>query len=87
MSYEELKKYLIDNKVPSLLYSLNGGMDEGKLCIDNVHGRWMIYWVERFTQYGIKFFENESEACQYFYDEISKIMEMNKSWIHKLNDL
>lgn len=82
MTKADLKKYLEDNNVPETLYSLDGGTDEEKICLENVHGRWRVYHVERGKQTNEKYFQSEEEACNYFFDKITFVLDLIKKKIN-----
>lgn len=78
MNKIELKEYFKKHNIPEKYYSLNGGMEEEKICLDDVHGKWVVYSVERGKMWGIREFDDEEKACKYFLDEIIFLLELIK---------
>lgn len=74
MDRTDLKKIMQNNRVPSDLYSLNGGFPSESYCLNEVNNNWEVYYSERGVKSGIVNFDNESEACEYFLKEIGKIV-------------
>ena len=52
--------------IPRDAYSLQGGFPNEAFCIGVVNGKWETYYSERGNKTGLKSFENENEACEYF---------------------
>ena len=72
MTTAELQKALDQIYVPRDYYSINkGGLPNEKLCIVN-DGGWCVYYSERGHKAGLKYFETESAACEYFYNKMKK---------------
>jgi hypothetical protein len=67
MNREELKKRLIDEKIPRAEYSLDGGLPNEACCLGLNDGKWEIYYSERGRKTGLKVFASEEAACDYFY--------------------
>lgn len=78
MNKNELKSYLQKNKIPEYLYSLEGGMDEDKICLAEVHGIWIVYRVEKGKMWNEHKFDSEEIACKYFFDEINFLLDIIK---------
>ena len=66
MTIVELEKELNKIGVPKELYSLMvGGFPNEKLCIVKEE-TWQVYYSERGHKYGLKVFDTETEACEFF---------------------
>lgn len=54
------------------LYSImTGGLPNENLCIVK-DGKWQVYYSERGNKSGLKIFETETEACEYFLHKIKR---------------
>ncbi len=68
MNIEELKIKLSDLGVPSQYYSINGSNVANTYILQQVYTYWECYYIdERGGQNDYHRFDNESEACIYFY--------------------
>ena len=66
MTIVELEKELNKIGVPKELYSLMiGGFPNEKLCIVEEE-TWQVYYSERGHKSGLKVFDTETEACEFF---------------------
>ncbi|EAB1775885.1 TPA: hypothetical protein ACIUI8_004605 [Salmonella enterica subsp. enterica serovar Wangata] len=74
MKKNEVKVLLEKGKISKSIYSLDGGLPNEKLCIDFEHNRWIVYYSERGINTGIVEFLNESDACDYLYNQINAIV-------------
>lgn len=70
MNIKELELRLISEKIRSDVYSLNGGLPNEAYCITQSNGVWEVYYSERGNKSGLRIFQKEEEACQYFYDSL-----------------
>ena len=71
MTVEELKKQLDAIGVPDDLYSLLiGGFPNEALCLIKNEDGWEVYYSERGQKSDVQQFENESEACEYLFEEL-----------------
>ena len=68
MTVKELKQILIDEDVPDMHYRLEGGLPSERHCIGQNAGKWEVYYSERGNKSLLKIFDNESDACDYFYN-------------------
>lgn len=71
MNLQELKAVIEEREFRRESYSLNGELRDDTLCIDHVHGTWLVYYAERGKRWNERSFLSESEACKYFLDLIS----------------
>lgn len=72
MLVKELKNKLNEIGVPQDLYSImTGGLPNERLCIVQAE-MWQVYYSERGKKAGLKFFETEEEACEYFYETMKR---------------
>ncbi|MED3649686.1 hypothetical protein [Heyndrickxia sporothermodurans] len=70
MNKNELKQLLINSNVPKDLYSLEGGLPNEALCLNEENGQWEVYYSERGVKSQLKRFDSEDRACEYFCKEI-----------------
>lgn len=70
MNIKELESRLISENIQSDLYSLDGGLPNEAYCISQSNGSWEVYYSERGNKSGLRIFQNEEEACQFFYDSL-----------------
>ncbi len=69
MKIDDLEKRLIEENCPRV-YSLKGGLPNEEYCIGFNNGSWEVYYSERGIKSGLKIFDNEEDACEYFYNNI-----------------
>ena len=69
MTKKELAQKLIAKKIAMDLYSLDDGFPNEAYCLNYDHNRnrWEVYYSERGKKTGLKSFNKEEEACEYFY--------------------
>lgn len=73
MKIYELEKRLEEIKVPKDSYSvLKGGLPNEQLCIIKNNNNWEVYYSERGRKSGVRFFEFEDTACDYFFEKLKK---------------
>ena len=66
MTIIELERVLLELGISEDLYSvMTGGLPNEKLCIVK-EDKWQVYYSERGKKSGLKIFETETEACEYF---------------------
>ena len=66
MTVAQLEKELKMMGIPKELYSIMvGGLSNEKLCIVK-EDTWQVYYSERGNKSGLKIFETESDACEFF---------------------
>ena len=69
MNKVELKTKLEQAGVYSQAYSLDGGLpNERYVLSEEPDGRWNVYYSERGQKSGLRSFDSESAACQFFLD-------------------
>ena len=72
MTIIELQNILNELKIPKDLYSImKGGLPNETLCITN-NEIWEVYYSERGRKSGLKEFQNEEDACEYFLEKIKR---------------
>lgn len=74
MNIAELKLIFEKEKVPNDLYSLIGGLPNERCCIDQINGRWAVYYSERGSKSDLKFFDTEEEACLHLYEQVKSLL-------------
>ena len=70
MNKEELRKKLDLEGIRPDVYWLEGGLPSETFCLCEIEGKWQVYYSERGKKTGLREFETEGDACQYFYEEI-----------------
>ena len=75
MTLNELKTIISKNeKIPKDSYSFDGGLPSEALCIFRHGEEWEIYYSERGKKTNLVTFKMESEACEYFYNHLLKMI-------------
>jgi hypothetical protein len=69
---EQVKQILIHNHVPEDSYSLEGGFLPERYCLSEVGYKWEVYYSERGLKSGLRQFDTEAEACDYFLIQLRK---------------
>ncbi|OLP67052.1 hypothetical protein BACPU_04110 [Bacillus pumilus] len=73
MKLKELEQKLIEINVPDYVYSiLKGGLPNEQYCLAKDGANWEVYYSERGNKTGLKIFEDEETACEYFYKKVAK---------------
>ena len=72
MNKKSLKQHLDSAGINNDKYSLNGGLPNEKYCLGENEEYWETYYSERGTKTSLNKFKREDEACNYFYDWITK---------------
>jgi hypothetical protein len=71
MNIEELQKKLSQLDIRKDAYSLSGGLPNESYVISHVsENKWETYYSERGIKSNMRTFENEQDACCYFYEHI-----------------
>ncbi len=70
MTKNDLRQELVKKNIPADFYSLDGGLPNEAYCLDQGAGGWEVYYSERGQKTGVKIFDAESEACDYFYQSL-----------------
>lgn len=74
MKKNELEQKLITENVNPYSYSLDGGLPNEAFCLGENGSVWEVYYSERGSKTGLKTFQTEDEACDYFYGWITKTL-------------
>ncbi|HBV96365.1 MAG TPA: hypothetical protein DEF36_04925 [Desulfotomaculum sp.] len=72
MKLNELRQRLIREHVLKNAYSLDGGLPNEKYCLGYIGGLWETYYSEMGQKTSLKVFETEDEACNFFYNWLTK---------------
>lgn len=72
MNREKLRSILINKGISRSYYSLEGGLPNEKLCLDYENGKWIVYYSEHGIRTGIRYFDNEDDACDYLLHAIEE---------------
>ena len=70
MNKKELKRALINAKIPNDMYCLNGGLPNEAFCLQKGNDNWEVYYSERGRKSGLKLFTSEDEACKAIFELI-----------------
>ena len=70
MNKNELRKALEREGFSHKCYDLEGGLLSERYTLANEANTWSVYYSERGLQAGKKLFASESEACEYFLNEL-----------------
>ncbi len=72
MTILELKNKLNKFGIPKDSYSImNGGLPNEQLCITK-EDVWQVYYSEKGRKSSLKEFETETEACEYFWEQMKR---------------
>ena len=72
MTAAELVLELEKLGLPKDLYSIMiGGLPNEKMCIVKEEN-WQVYYSERGNKVGLKLFQTETEACEYFLRKLKR---------------
>ena len=55
--------------VRSSAYSVSGAEDLA-LCLENLNGKWQVFYFEKGEKNYNRIFSSESDACNYMYNEL-----------------
>ena len=66
MNMQELAKLLRDERFNPQTYSLDGGLPFERYCLCGSGGAWQVYYSERGEKTGLRTFDSEAAACDYF---------------------
>lgn len=77
MTLRELRKALRLIGVPKDMHWLSDGLPSDRLCICQEDGKWIVYFSERGSRFDLKYFDTESEACEYFYNDLKEYGTIN----------
>jgi hypothetical protein len=81
MNKIELKNELERAEVNPKAYSLDGGLpDERYVLSQEPDGRWAVYYSERGQKSGLRYFDNEPTACQYFLEIVIRDPTTRGKW-------
>ncbi|MGB9780295.1 hypothetical protein SAMN02745195_02439 [Thermoanaerobacter uzonensis DSM 18761] len=90
MNLKELKEKLIKNNIPQEWWGIPGQFAPSSdfWLEQNGDGTWIVYYQdERGNKDTIKTFKSEEEACEFFYDLVTKEYEEAKPYIGKGKNL
>ena len=76
MKILELSEKLKKDGIPEDAYNLEGGFPDEAYCISESYNIWEVYYRERGNKTGLKIFNSESEACEYFLKNISEVFKL-----------
>lgn len=72
MNKRSLKRKLNALHIPEHLYNLDGkGRTDERFCIENIEGRWHVYYSERGNKTTHEIFDSEQDACAYIYKQFT----------------
>lgn len=70
MNKNELQKILNEEGFSPDCYDLDGGLLPERYTLANDAGEWSVYYSEHGLKTGKRSFATESEACEFFLDEL-----------------
>jgi len=71
MNRLKLQALLKEAGVPDEMYNLCGvGRDDERFYLTKKEQQWQVYFSERGIKTTDKFFDTESDACQYIYEQL-----------------
>jgi hypothetical protein len=76
MTKNDLRKMLDSGNVPKDTYSLEGGLPNEAYCLNRNGNQWEVYYSERGQKSGLKLFETENEACDYFNKSLVQMLKV-----------
>jgi hypothetical protein len=74
MTVKDLAERLKRENIPENCYTLEGGLPNEKWCLEKTPSGWDIYYSERGIRNQLRHLTSEEKACDYFYDELIKMM-------------
>jgi hypothetical protein len=74
MVQKELIQRLLDENIPRYVYCFDKEYPNEAYCLIKKNGKWQVYYSERGNKTGLKEFVNEQEACNYFYDDLIRVL-------------
>lgn len=74
MTKDELFRVLEKRGIPLDSYSLDGGLQDDRLCLDRTQQGWIVYYSEMGKKTNEIGFSSEEAACDYFYKRITEII-------------
>ena len=76
MKINELELILKTKNIPCDMYSiLKGGFPRESYCLVQNVNNWEVYYSERGTKRGVKYFNTEDEACDYLLKKLERYSE------------
>ncbi|MDP9800928.1 hypothetical protein J2S49_001004 [Arcanobacterium wilhelmae] len=88
MTIDELKEYVDANAKYRDSYSIDEGLKNDALIIEQVHGRFVVYHYERGSRSFEHWYNNESEAVERFLRSFikSENLQLTQTKISRCND-
>jgi hypothetical protein len=74
MNKVKLKQQLILLRIDPDSYCLNGGFPNEALCLEDIYGKWSIYYSEKGLRTEQVFYKNENEACNAFLVRLKEML-------------
>ncbi|MDX2002366.1 MAG: hypothetical protein SFW35_08030 [Chitinophagales bacterium] len=78
MTLQEFKELLYRYNVPEHWYSLEEGLKEDALVLQNNHGIWEVFHFERGDKFSLLSFKNVEDAYAYIWDELKSSLDLFK---------
>ncbi|MEI7731570.1 MAG: hypothetical protein WCO56_18495 [Verrucomicrobiota bacterium] len=71
MNKFELKTKLEQAGICSAAFTLDGGLPNEQYVLNQeAKGKWEVYYSERGQKTGLRYFDSESDACQFFLEHV-----------------
>ncbi len=72
MTRDELQQVLQKEGIRERAYSLSGGYEEDRYCLEASYSTWTVYYAERGNRREEKIFASENEACENLLERIRR---------------
>ena len=72
MNINQLKEKLDKAGIKPNRYSFDKEYPNESMCLNNLNGKWEVYYSEKGQKSSLKSFDSESEACDYLYNLLIK---------------
>ncbi|MBQ0753637.1 MAG: hypothetical protein KBT87_06300 [Gammaproteobacteria bacterium] len=80
MDKKDLREILIKENFKPSAYSLNDAIKDEALCLRKDDRGWYVFYSERGLQTAKQYFESESDACEFFVDEMRDDPTTKENW-------
>ena len=71
MNIAELRSALVAGNFRSDEYRILEAPDDSTWCIRKQGKTWLVFYFERGTRWELQRFKTETDACEYFYNQIT----------------
>ncbi len=81
MNTKDLREALRKEGIRDDVYDLSGGHLPETYTLAEECGRWVVYYSEKGLESGKRKFASESEACEYFMNELKNDPTAHVTWV------